>query len=46
MVIMLQQLFTVELTQRQQLLLALDIWAQGVRQLASLLRVRVYFGAL
>ena len=30
------QLFTVELTQRQQLLLALDIWAQGVRQLASL----------
>lgn len=30
------QLFTVELTQRQQLLLALDIWAQGVRQLAAL----------
>ena len=30
------QLFTVELTQRQQLLLALDLWAQGVRQLSSL----------
>lgn len=30
------QLFTVELTQRQQLLLALDLWAQGVRQLAPL----------
>ncbi len=30
------QLFTVELTQRQQLLLALDLWAQGVRRLSSL----------
>lgn len=30
------QLFTVELTQRQQLLLALDLWAQGVRQLSNL----------
>ena len=30
------QLFTVELTQRQQLLLALDLWAQGVRHLAPL----------
>ena len=30
------QLFTVELTQRQQLLLALDLWAQGVRRLGSL----------
>ena len=30
------QLFTVELTQRQQLLLALDLWAQGVRRLVSL----------
>ena len=30
------QLFTVELTQRQQLLLALDLWTQGVLKLASL----------
>lgn len=30
------QLFTVELTQRQQLLLALDLWAQGVRRLVPL----------
>ena len=30
------QLFTVELTQRQQLLLAIDLWAQGIRQLAPL----------
>ena len=30
------QLFTVELTQRQQLLLALDLWAQGVRRLSNL----------
>lgn len=30
------QLFTVELTQRQQLLVALDLWAQGVRHLAPL----------
>lgn len=28
------QLFTVELTQRQQLLLALDLWTQGIRTLA------------
>jgi hypothetical protein len=30
------QLFTVELTQRQQLLLAIDLWAQGIRQLSPL----------
>ena len=30
------QLFTVELTQREQLLLALDLWAQGVRRLAPM----------
>jgi hypothetical protein len=30
------QLFTVELTQRQQLLLAIDLWAQGIRQLTPL----------
>ena len=30
------QLFTVELTQRQQLLLALDLWVQGIRHLAPL----------
>ena len=30
------QLFTVELTQREQLLLAIDLWSQGLRQLAPL----------
>ena len=40
------QLFTVELTQRQQLLLALDIWAQGVRQLASLAETSEFISVL
>jgi hypothetical protein len=30
------QLFTVELTQREQLLLALDLWTQGIKRLAPL----------
>jgi hypothetical protein len=30
------QLFTVELTQREQLTLAIDLWTQGIRQLAPL----------
>jgi hypothetical protein len=40
------QLFTVELTQRQQLLLALDLWAQGVRQLSSLAQESEFISVL
>ena len=40
------QLFTVELTQRQQLLLALDLWVQGVRRLAPLAETAQFISVL
>lgn len=40
------QLFTVQLTQREQLLLALDLWAKGVTQLAPLADKAKFIGTL